>query len=103
MEQVSGPLFNNFSPTVDHALKAHLFGYLFSRDNLPPLDRELVVVSSLSALGNVNAQLRSHLRIATTLGIDATQMERFFSKFEQAMGAQLTANAINVLSKLKKG
>src|SRR5688572_11586106 len=28
------PLVDNFSPTIDYALKAHLFGYLFSRDNL---------------------------------------------------------------------
>ncbi|MFB9134486.1 cupin domain-containing carboxymuconolactone decarboxylase family protein [Vibrio olivae] len=101
VEQVSGPLFNNFSPTVDHALKAHLFGYLFSRDNLPHLYRELVVVSSLSALGDVNAQLRSHLRIATTLGVDATQMDRVFSQFEQAMGGDLTTNAKSVLLQLQ--
>ncbi|ANQ25146.1 carboxymuconolactone decarboxylase [Vibrio natriegens] len=101
VEQVSGPLFNNFSPTVDHALKAHLFGYLFSRDNLPPLYRELVVVSSLSALGDVNAQLRSHLRIATTLGVDTEQMDRVFAQFEEAMGSDLTANAKRVLRELK--
>jgi quercetin dioxygenase-like cupin family protein len=101
VEQVSAPLFDNFSPTMDHALKEHLFGYLFSRDNLPPLYRELVVVSSLSALGDVNAQLRSHLRIATTLGVDASQMERVFAEFEQAMGSDLTANAKGVLQQLQ--
>ncbi|PWI33420.1 carboxymuconolactone decarboxylase [Vibrio albus] len=101
VEQVSAPLFNNFSPTMDHALKEHLFGYLFSRDNLPPLYRELVVVSSLSALGDVNAQLRSHLRIATTLGVDASQMERVFAEFEQAMGSDLAANAKSVLQQLQ--
>ena len=69
IEDNTQPLFENFSPTMDYALKAHLFGYLFSRDNLAPLEREIVVVSTLSALGDVNAQLRSHLRITRNLGM----------------------------------
>lgn len=57
------PLFDNFSPTIDYALKAHLFGYLFSRNNLSYLDRELVTIATLSALANVNNQLKSHLKM----------------------------------------
>lgn len=99
--QSSQPLFDNFSPTIDYALKAHLFGYLFSRDNLGYLERELVVVSTLSALGNVNAQLSSHLRITKNLGVDKTQMQRIMTTLEQEVGAEVARNAQSVLQQLK--
>ncbi|WP_335977992.1 carboxymuconolactone decarboxylase family protein, partial [Acinetobacter calcoaceticus] len=101
IEDNSKPLFDNFSPTMDHALKAHLFGYLFSRDNLPPLERELVVVSTLSALGDVNAQLRSHLRITQNLGVDAAQMQKIMMTLQQAVGNDLANNAQSVVQQLK--
>lgn len=97
----SKPLFENFSPTMDYALKAHLFGYLFSRDNLPPLEREIIVVSTLSALGGVNAQLRSHLRITQNLGVDSVQMQKIMTTLQQAVGNDLANNAQNVLKQLQ--
>lgn len=97
----SKPLFENFSPTMDYALKAHLFGYLFSRDNLPPLEREIIVVSTLSALGDVNAQLRSHLRITQNLGVDSVQMQKIINTLQQAVGRDLANNAQSVLKQLQ--
>ncbi|MCY6410949.1 carboxymuconolactone decarboxylase family protein [Acinetobacter sp. VNH17] len=97
----SKSLFENFSPTMDYALKAHLFGYLFSRDNLAPLEREIIVVSTLSALGDVNAQLRSHLRITRNLGVDATQMQKIMTTLQQAVGRDLANNAQNVFKQLQ--
>lgn len=95
------PLFENFSPTMDYALKAHLFGYLFSRDNLSPLERELVVVSTLSALGDVNAQLRSHLRITRNLGVNDTQMQKIVATLQQSIGVDLANNTQSVLQQLR--
>jgi len=95
------PLFENFSPTMDYALKAHLFGYLFSRDNLSPLERELVVVSTLSALGDVNAQLRSHLRITGNLGVNDTQMQKIVATLQQSIGVDLANNTQSVLQQLQ--
>lgn len=100
IEESSKPLVENFSPTMDYALKAHLFGYLFSQDNLKPLEREIVVVSTLSAMGDVNAQLRSHLRITRNLGVDATQMQKIISTLQQAVGRDLVNNAQDVLQQL---
>lgn len=97
----SQPLFDNFSPTIDHALKAHLFGYLFSRDNLAYLERELVVVSTLAALGDVNAQLTSHLRITRNLGVDKTQMQKIITTLEKDVDPAVSRNAQNVLQQLK--
>lgn len=101
IEKSSKPLVENFSPTMDFALKAHLFGYLFSQDNLTPLEREIVVVSTLSAMGDVNAQLRSHLRITRNLGVDATQMQKIISTLQQAVGRGLANNAQDVLQQLQ--
>ena len=101
LDQSAKPLFDNFSPTIDHALKAHLFGYLFSRDNLGYLERELVVVSTLAALGDVNAQLTSHLRITRNLGVDNTQMQKIMKTLEQEVDPAVARNAQNVLQNLK--
>jgi quercetin dioxygenase-like cupin family protein/alkylhydroperoxidase/carboxymuconolactone decarboxylase family protein YurZ len=101
LEQSAKPLFDNFSPTIDHALKAHLFGYLFSRDNLGYLERELVVVSTLAALGDVNAQLTSHLRITRNLGVDDTQMQKIMQTLEQEVDPAVARNTQNVLQQLK--
>lgn len=95
------PLFENFSPTMDYALKAHLFGYLFSQDNLSPVEREIVVVSTLSAMGDVNAQLRSHLRITRNLGVDTAQMQKIMNALQQVIGGDLANNAQDVLQQLQ--
>jgi len=101
IEDNTQPLFENFSPTMDYALKAHLFGYLFSRDNLAPLEREIVVVSTLSALGDVNAQLRSHLRITRNLGMGNDQMQKVISTLQQSIGNDLADNAQSVFKQLQ--
>lgn len=101
IEESSKPLVADFSPTMDYALKAHLFGYLFSRDNLSPLEREIVVVSTLSAMGDVNAQLRSHLRITQNLGVDSVQMQKIISTLQQAVGRDLANNTQDVLQQLQ--
>ncbi|WP_323175555.1 carboxymuconolactone decarboxylase family protein [Neisseria cinerea] len=68
---------------VDYALKAHLFGYLFSRDNLSAVNRELVTVSTLASLETVQNQLRSHLGILKNLGLNETELKRVIEKIRQ--------------------
>lgn len=95
------PLFDNFSPTIDYALKAHLFGYLFSRDNLGYLERELIVIGTLSALDGVNAQLNSHLKIARNLGVDKTQMQKIMKTLENDVSPEVARNAEGVWRQLQ--
>ena len=68
---------------VDYALKAHLFGYLFSRDNLSPVNRELVTVSTLASLETVQNQLRSHIGILKNLGLNETELKRVVDEIRQ--------------------
>ena len=89
-------LFN--APGIDYALKAHLFGYLFSRPQLSAPNRQLVTVSTLTALGNVNPQLASHLRNTQNLGVDKTQLERVAAVLAQNVSPAIADNMRKVLN-----
>ncbi|OOF46116.1 cupin domain-containing carboxymuconolactone decarboxylase family protein [Rodentibacter trehalosifermentans] len=68
---------------IDYALKAHLFGYLFSRDNLSAVNRELVTVSTLAGLETVQNQLRSHFGILQNLGLTETELKRIIAELNK--------------------
>ncbi|MGR6981979.1 cupin domain-containing carboxymuconolactone decarboxylase family protein [Testudinibacter sp. P27/CKL/0425] len=76
---------------IDYALKAHLFGYLFSREQLSSVNRQLVTVSTLSALGNVQPQLASHVRNTQNLGVSQAELARLADVLQREVGAE-TAN-----------
>lgn len=68
--QLTGkPFTYDFAPATDYYLKAHLFGDIFSRDNLTHALRELVTVSALSALEGCGSQLKSHVSGARNMGL----------------------------------
>jgi len=71
----SSGLLQNFDG-VDYALKAHLFGYLFSRDNLSYVNRELTTVSTISTISGGEAQLASHVNLISNLGIKKSDLEK---------------------------
>ncbi len=95
------PLVENFSPTIDYALKAHLFGYLFSRDNLSYIDRELVTIATLAALGNVNSQLTSHFKVVQNLGLKDSQLQQIIDTLKVDVNVDVAANSSAVLQQLK--
>jgi quercetin dioxygenase-like cupin family protein/alkylhydroperoxidase/carboxymuconolactone decarboxylase family protein YurZ len=72
-QPVSGPLFE-FAPAIDEYLKAHLFGDIFSRDNVDWQTRELATIAMLASLNNVTAQLNSHINIGKYNGLTAEQI-----------------------------
>ena len=88
------------APAVDYGLKAYLFGYLFSRDNLGFLEREIITVSTLAALDNVNMQLKSHLGGARNLGVTDEQFERIFKILSECIGETKVQNARDFLKSL---
>ena len=81
---------------IDRALKAHLFGYLFARDNLNYVNRELVTVSTIAALGKADAQLRSHLGITQRLGVNNQQLQRVFDVLAKEYDPQAAEQARRV-------
>lgn len=71
----------DFAPAMDYAIKAQLFGYQFSRDNLGTIERELAAIGSLIGLGeSVNAQLRSHLSLLKNLGLNENTLNQLVTK-----------------------
>lgn len=70
---VSGALFD-FAPAIDEYLKAHLFGDIFSRDNLDWKTRELATIAALAAMTGVESQLNSHIAIGKHNGLTDNQI-----------------------------
>ena len=70
------------------------------RDNLDYLSRELTTISILSGLGNVNAQLRSHMNITMNLGATPEQMNDFISVLENKVSKEKAQNAQGVLKEV---
>ncbi|MDD2182120.1 carboxymuconolactone decarboxylase family protein [Kingella sp. SNUBH-2017] len=90
------PIFR-FAPAVDYAIKAQLFGYQFSRDNLGAVERELVTLASLAALGeSVNGQMRSHLRVLQNLGATDRHIAQIAQSIETALGKAAADNVRQV-------
>lgn len=75
---VTGALFQ-FAPAIDEFLKAHLFGDIFSRDNLDWQTRELVTIAMLSSLDKVESQLKSHIEIGKHNGLTDTQINEILA------------------------
>lgn len=101
-QPVKGPVYE-FAPTIDQFLKEHLFADIFGRNNLDWKTRELVTIAALAALGNVEAQLRSHFNVGVYNGLTEPQLVQLVSIVHAKIGATEgnTANEVlqNVLGK----
>jgi 4-carboxymuconolactone decarboxylase len=82
---VSGPLFD-FAPAIDQYLKTHLFGDIFSRDNLDWQSREIATVAALTSLDGVESQLQSHFRIALNTGLTEPQLRDLITYLHTCVG-----------------
>lgn len=98
----SRPIFD-FAPALDYSIKAHLYGYLFSRSELlSAVDRELTTIGALSALGGVNGQLRSHFTVATNLGFQTAHFQQITTAIDKNIGKTQAENAQNVLAEIER-
>lgn len=96
---VSGALFD-FAPAIDKFLKAHLFGAVFTRDNLDWQARELATVGALSALDGLGAQVRSHMQISCNVGLTEEQLRQAVEVLRTQVGSKAAANAKAALEPL---
>lgn len=71
--EVKGKLFE-FAPAIDEYLKAHLFGDIFSRDNIDWQTRELATIAMLAVREGVESQLNSHINIGKHNGLSDEQV-----------------------------
>jgi len=82
---VSGPLFD-FAPGINQLLQRHLFGDLFARGILDYQSREIATVSALASLDGVDSQLKSHIAIASNVGLTETQLTEVAAMLSEAVG-----------------
>ncbi len=64
-----------FAPAIDEYLKAHLFGDIFSRDNLDWRTRELATVAALASMNGVQNELNAHIAHGRRTGLTETQID----------------------------
>lgn len=74
-----------FCPIIDEYLCSHLFGDIFSRDNINYQYRELATVSALAGM-NLENQLRSHLSICKKIGFTKDELQEFTSVISTKIG-----------------
>ena len=80
--EVKGKLFD-FAPAIDEYLKAHLFGDIFSRNNIDWQTRELATIAMLASLDGVESQLNSHINIGKYNGLNDKQIEEILKNVNE--------------------
>ena len=89
-----------FSPEIEVMLKEHLFADLFDRDVLTYAERELVTISVISAIGNAEPMLKSHLNISLKNGISPDQLHEFIQVIHKSVGKKEAKAAKKVLQEV---
>jgi 4-carboxymuconolactone decarboxylase len=99
-----GPLtgYSAFAPVIDTFLKEHLFADIFERDVLTYAQRELVTISVLSTIGNVEPMLQGHLSISLNVGLTPEQLKEFVSIIQSTAGKKEAEAARAVLDEVLK-
>jgi len=89
-----------FSPEIDTFLKEHLFADIFERDVLTYAQREMVTVSVLIAIGDVEPMLFSHMTLCLNVGISTEQLKQLVSVIEENVDKKNAESANVVLNGL---
>lgn len=97
-DKLSG--YSAFAPAIDTFLKEHLFADIFERDVLTYKQRELVTISVISAIGEADPMLRSHLGISLKVGWSANQLEEFIETINPTISKKKRKAAKAVLNEI---
>lgn len=92
--------YAQFAPVIEVFLKEHLFADIFDRDVLNYQQRELVTVSVLTTIGDVEPMLRSHMNICLIQGITPEQLEELVDVAGKNVDEKKIESAREVLNKL---
>ena len=94
--------YSTFAPVIDTFLKEHLFADIFERDILTYTQRELVTISVISAIGDAEPMLKSHLSIALNVGVSPEQLKDFIEIIKPIIGRMKTKAAKEVVNEVLK-
>ncbi|MFG2074711.1 carboxymuconolactone decarboxylase family protein [Nonomuraea maritima] len=64
----------DISPALAEQIVSWAFGTMYSREELPPRDRQLVTLGALAALGGCEPQLDVHVNAALNVGLTPTEV-----------------------------
>lgn len=94
--------YSTFAPVIDTFLKEHLFADIFERDVLTFTERELVTISVISAIGNAEPMLKSHLAICLNVGLTPAQLTEFSEIIGKTLGEKEASDAQIVVNDVLK-
>lgn len=99
-DKLSG--YSAFAPAIDTFLKEHLFADIFERDVLTYVQRELVTISVITAIGDADPMLRSHLGISLNVGWSSEQLNEFITMITPTISKEKSTAASMVLKEVLK-
>ena len=99
-DKLSG--YSAFAPAIDTFLKEHLFADIFERDVLTFKQRELVTISIITAIGDADPMLRSHLGLSLNVGWSPEQLNEFIKVITPTISQEKSTAAAAVLKEVLK-
>lgn len=97
-DKLSG--YSAFAPAIDTFLKEHLFADIFERDVLSFKQRELVTISVITAIGDADPMLQSHLGISLNVGWSPEQLKEFVNVITPTISKEKSTASAEVLKKV---
>jgi len=92
--------YAEFAPIIELFLKEHLFADIFERDVLTYGERELVTISVITAIGNAEPMLRSHMNICLNVDLTPNQLQQFVEVIKNVIGNDEANSAQAVLDEV---
>nr|WP_320012765.1 carboxymuconolactone decarboxylase family protein [uncultured Desulfobulbus sp.] len=89
-----------FTPIIDKFLVEHLFADIFVRDVLSHKQRELVTISTLSALPGTEPMFKGHLNIAMRTGYNKAQLQDFIEVLRDKVDVQSAEYGARILDEV---
>lgn len=88
-----GSKLAEISPELNRYRKEFAFGDVHSREGLSMRDHELVIISSLCALGYASEELRSHINLGLNAGLTRQEILETFIQLAVYAGFPAAVNA----------
>lgn len=84
------------APEMEQWIVAFGFGDVYSRPALPPRDRQLLTMATLTALGGCEPQLKLHIKAALHVGVTPEEVVETFMHAAGYCGFPRAMNALGV-------
>jgi 4-carboxymuconolactone decarboxylase len=87
-------------PGIRYYAIQNVFGDLFQRPQLSYRDREIVILSALTALGAVDTLVEHHLAIAKAVGLTKEEILEIMLTLSQYVGIPRAVFASNIVNRV---